>query len=76
MSARRANGDGTAAAQRKDGIWYRTIVINGKRRYVYGRTEAEVNKKFRNLKKEEPEAVARSIKCMTVEEYMTSWLTT
>lgn len=76
MSARRANGDGTAAAQRKDGTWYRTIVINGKRRYVYGRTEAEVNKKFRNLKKEDPEVVARSIKCMTVEEYMTSWLIT
>ena len=76
MSARRANGDGTAAAQRKDGTWYRTIVINGKRRYVYGRTEAEVNKKFRNLKKEDPEVVARSIKCMTVEEYVTNWLIT
>ena len=46
MSARRANGDGTAAAQRKDGTWYRTIVINGKRRYVYGRTEAESTKSF------------------------------
>lgn len=75
MSARRANGDGTAAAQRKDGTWYRTIVINGKRRYVYGRTEAEVNKKFRNLKEETPDAVARSVKSMTVEEYMTNWLT-
>ena len=76
MSARRANGDGTAAAQRKDGTWYRTIVINGKRRYVYGRTESEVNKKFRNLKKEDPEVVARSIKYMTVEEYVTNWLIT
>lgn len=76
MSARRANGDGTAAAQRKDGTWYRTIVINGKRRYVYGRTEAEVNKKFRNLKEETPDAVARSVKSMTVEEYMMNWLTT
>ena len=54
MSARRANGDDTAAAQRKDGTWYRTIVINGKHRYVYGRTKADGNKKFRNLKKEEP----------------------
>lgn len=75
MSVRRANGDGTAAAQRKDGIWYRSIVIDGKRRYVYGKTETEVNKKFRELKNEKPEVVAKAVKRMTVEEYMTEWLT-
>lgn len=75
MSVRRANGDGTAAAQRKDGTWYRSIVIDGKHRYVYGKTETEVNKKFRELKNERPEVVAKAVKRMTVEEYMTEWLT-
>lgn len=75
MSVRRANGDGTAAAQRKDGTWYRTIVIDGKRRYVYGKTETEVNKKFRELKNKKPEVITKAIKRMTVEEYMTEWLT-
>lgn len=75
MSVRRANGDGTAATQRKDGTWYRTIVINGKRRYVYGRTEKEVNRKFKELKNEKPEVIAKALKKMTVEEYMIDWLT-
>lgn len=74
MSIRRANGDGTAA-QRKDGTWYRSIVIHGKRRYVYGKTETEVNKKFREPKNERPEVVAKAVMRMTVEEYMTEWLT-
>lgn len=75
MSTRRSNGDGTAAAQRKDGTWYRTIVIDGKRHYVYGKNQTEVNRKFRELKEQKPEIIARNIKRMTVEEYMTNWLT-
>ena len=72
---RRPNGDGTAATQRKDGTWYRTVVIHGNRKYVYGKSEAEVNRKFRKLKEEMPEAISKKQKRMTVEDYMMNWLT-
>lgn len=72
---RRANGDGTAAKKRKDGVWYRTVVIDGKRRFVYGNSEQEVNKKFRSVKEQKNETVAKTLKRMTVEEYMMHWLT-
>ncbi len=75
MSMRRPNGDGTAATQRKDGTWYRTVVIDGKRKYVYGKSEAEVNRKFRKLKEEKQEAISKKLKRMTVEDYMMNWLT-
>lgn len=59
---RRANGDGTAAAQRKDRTWYRTIMIDGKRKYVYGKTQSEVNRKFKELKESKPDNLVPAVK--------------
>lgn len=70
MSMRRPNSDGTAATQRKDGICYRTVVTDGKRKHVYGKSEAEVNRKFRKLKEERPETISKNLKRMTVEDYL------
>lgn len=72
---RRANGDGTAAAQRKDGTWYRTIMIDGKRKYVYGKTQSEVNRKFKELKESKLDNLVPAVKKMTVEDYIMNWLT-
>ncbi len=36
--------------QREDGRWVDTIVVNGKRRYFYGKTKAEVKKKMMAFK--------------------------
>jgi len=43
--ARRSDGEGTAPKQRKDGIWYRAIRIEGtgKRKYLYAKSKAELS---------------------------------
>ena len=47
--ARRSDGEGTAPKQRKDGIWYRAIRIEGtgKRKYLYAKSKAELDKKYK-----------------------------
>lgn len=39
--------------RRKDGLWQETITINGKTKYFYGRTKAEVLRKIRAYKEEQ-----------------------
>ena len=46
---RRSNGEGTAAMLRKDGRWSRSIWIGGKRKFLYGKNRAEVDKKYKEL---------------------------
>lgn len=49
---RRSKGDGSLV-KRKDGRWQGSIVVEGKRRkYVYGHTRAEANKKLQRAKAE------------------------
>ena len=36
--------------KRKDGLWQESVVINGKRKYFYGRTKAEVMRKMSEYK--------------------------
>lgn len=73
---RRDNGEGTAPRQRKDGRWFRQITVDGKRKYIYGKSKAEVNKNFREFKRQLESGTYREIQKQTVEEYMTDWLTT
>ena len=40
---RRDNGEGTAPKQRGDGRWFRQITVEGKKKFIYGKTKAEVN---------------------------------
>ena len=47
---RRDNGEGTAPKQRKDGRWFRQITVEGKKKFIYGKTKAEGNQKFREFK--------------------------
>ena len=47
---RRDNGEGTAPKQRGDGRWFRQITVEGKKKFIYGKTKAEVNQKFREFK--------------------------
>ena len=73
---RRDNGEGTAPKQRKDGRWFRQITVEGKKKFIYGKTKAEVNQKFREFKKMLESGTYREIQKQTVEEYMLNWLTT
>ena len=40
------NGEGTVPKQRKDGRWFRQITVEGKKKFIYGKTKAEDNQKF------------------------------
>ena len=73
-----ATGRGTASRQRKDGIWYRAIRIEGtgKRKYLYAKTKAELDKKYKEFTKQLAGGTYREIKKQTVEDYMLDWLTT
>lgn len=75
---RRDNSEGTAPRQRKDGIWYRAIRIEGtgKRKYLYAKIKAELDKKYKEFDKQIASGTYTEIRKQTVEEYMLNWLTT
>lgn len=76
---RRDKGEGSIS-QRKDGLWTGRLDIgvqeNGKRKIkaVYGKTEQEVKRKLRALKKELIKHDYQEVKKLSVREYMTDWL--
>lgn len=72
---RQDNGEGTAPKQRGDGRWFRQITVEGKKKFIYGKTKAEVNQKFREFKKMLDSGTYREIQKQTVEEYVLNWLT-
>lgn len=76
--ARRSDGEGTAPKQRKDGIWYRAIRIEGtgKRKYLYAKSKAELDKKYKELTKQIASGAYVKTQKQTVEAYMINWLTT
>lgn len=76
--ARRSDGEGTAPKQRKDGIWYRAIRIEGtdKRKYLYAKSKAELDKKYKEFTKQVLSGTYVEVQKQTVEAYMTNWLTT
>lgn len=76
--ARRSDGEGTAPKQRKDGIWYRAIRIEGtgKRKYLYAKSKAELDKKYKELTKQIASGTYVETQKQTVEAYMMNWLTT
>ena len=73
-----SDGEGTAPRRRKDGIWYRAIRIEGtgKRKYLYAKTKAELDKKYKEFAKQVATGTYTEIRKQTVEEYMLDWLTT
>lgn len=63
--------------QREDGRYeIKVTVSRNKRRSVYGKTEAEVRKKARQLLEEATKFNLSNISKMTVRTYMTNWLLT
>ena len=75
---KRSNGEGTAPKQRQDGMWYRAIRLEstGKRKYLYAKTKAESDKKYREFTKQiTSETTHIEAGKQSVEEYMIHWLT-
>ncbi len=67
---RRSNGEGSVA-RRKDGRWQAAYTIDGKRKYLYGKTRKEVVGKLRETLAESDGAYYPDI---GVEDYLTRWL--
>ena len=51
------------------------LLWKGKKKFIYGKTKAEVNQKFREFKKMLDSGTYREIQKQTVEEYVLNWLT-
>jgi integrase len=74
MTKRRAKGDGSVY-WRKDGRCIGEYNdANGKRRYVSGKTKAEVRAKLRNALADQEEGIAYDSENLTVGLYLDRWL--
>lgn len=72
---RRGKGEGSIY-RRKDGRWVGHYEVNGKRKYVSGKTRAEVSKKPTKAIAERDAGLAFDAEGLTVGEYLTRWLDT
>jgi integrase len=72
---RRGKGEGSIY-RRKEGRWVGQYEVNGKRRYVSGKTRAEVSKQLTNAKAERDAGLVFDAEGLTVDEYLTCWLDT
>ena len=72
---RRGRGEGSIY-RRKDGRWVGQYEVNGKRRYVYGRTRKEVAEKLNKAIAERDAGLVFDAKNLSVGEYLDSWLDT
>jgi len=71
--AKRANGEGSIR-RRPDGTWESRLVINGKRRSAYGKTQAEVRLKLRNMQNAKDACLNVTASEMTVSEWLSIWM--
>src|SRR5215208_5179236 len=72
---RRGKGEGSIY-RRSDGRWIGQYEVNGKRRYVGGKTRAEVSKKLTKAIAERDAGLTFDAEGLTVGEYLTRWLDT
>ncbi len=75
MAARKRRGRGEGSVyRRKDGRWVGQYEANGKRRYVYGDTRAEVSKKITAAMAERDKGLVFDAGNLTLAEYLDLWL--
>jgi integrase len=72
---RRAKGEGSIF-KRKDCRWQARYQAGGKRKYIYGKTRAEVAKKLNEALSEVNKGLLYDDKAITVETHIEKWLTT
>ena len=70
---RRGKGEGSIY-RRKDGRWVGQYEVNGKRRYVYGRTRKEVAQKLNKAIAECDTGLFYDCENLTLAEYLDRWL--
>ena len=70
---RRSSGEGSPR-KRKDGRWEWSVMLDGKRHYVYGKTKQEARDKYEELKKQHAAGVDLGSAAQTVEVYLQRWV--
>jgi integrase len=73
MTKRRGRGEGSIY-RRKDGMWVAQYTIGDKRRYLYGKTKAEVTEKLTKAMADRDSGLVFDAGKMTVGEYLDRWL--
>lgn len=75
---RRDAGDGSIYQRKSDGRWIGkyTPSPNAKPKVLYGKSEQEVKRKLRDLRKEVARPDYKEVKKITVQDYMMDWFTT
>jgi len=73
MTKRRGRGEGSIY-RRKDGMWVAQYTIRDKRRYLYGKTKAEVTEKLTKAMADRDSGLVFDAGKMTVGEYLDRWL--
>jgi len=72
-TGRRLNGEGSIY-QRNDGRWCCQIAIEGKPRYLYGKTAQEVKNKRDELKDQASKGILPEPNKVTVEQWLKTWM--
>jgi integrase len=70
---RAANGDGSIY-QREDKRWAGSFVADGKRRYVYGKTQKEAREKLRRAQQEHKQGTLVDPSKLAVKDYLKHWM--
>lgn len=71
---RRVKGEGSIQ-QRPDGSWFGYLTLgNGKRKYVYGKTQTKVSKELTKLRNDQLDGKSLESSNVTVEAYAARWL--
>jgi integrase len=73
MAAKRAYGQGSVY-QRADGRWAASLMIDGRRKYVYEPTRAAAARRLQQLRQIKDQGLAIPDERVTLEHYLTSWL--
>lgn len=71
--AKRGNGEGTIY-QRQDGRWCGQVVIEGRRKTIYGKTRASVQQRVRTLLANVDRGILPVPERITVAGFLTQWL--
>src|SRR5262245_20869234 len=73
MARKRSNGEGSPR-KRADGRWEWMVMLDGKRRSVYGKTKAEAQANYEKLKREHEAGLDLGSNSQTVGDYLDRWL--
>jgi integrase len=73
---RRDYRDGSIYQRESDGRWTGSFIVDGKRRYVYGKTRPEAKKKLEDAKRKAEQGLLVAASKQTLSEFIDYWLNT